>query len=195
MHPRSLRLAAVAATLATLALLSGCTPTGQVLPPATGTATPTASQVESASPAPSPSAVGTPITIRCDQLVTAQAMYDYNSNFSLRANYQPAPGSLQARALADKGIACSWVNQTSGETIEVAVAQLPPAELEVRKNDTAGASKPVTTYQVDGYFTRNGAVGEAQAFPAGHWLVASSKAFFEAADAAPIIAAAIRALG
>jgi hypothetical protein len=97
--------------------------------------------------------------------------------------------------VTQKGLACAWVNQTSGELIEVSVANLPAAHLTQLKNDLVTTSNSVPTYEVEGYFKVNGSTGEAQAFSDPYWIVATSTAFFEPGDAQPIVAAAIAALG
>lgn len=196
MRQRTLALAVPVAVVC-LALLAGCVPQQGATEPAR-TATP--SQTPSATATPTPSATpdaaadGTPVTIACDKLISAQAMYDYNPNFSLKSGYTPAAGSLPAQVTAQKGLACAWVNQTSGALIEVAVANLPAAHLTQLKNALVTTSNSVPTYEVEGYFKVNGANGEAQAFFDPYWIVATSPVFFEPGDAQPIVAAAIAGL-
>jgi len=183
-----------------LIALAGCMPTDSGPTPATNNPTVAASASPSATPVPSASATaseidGIPMTIGCNELVPAQTMYDYNPNYSLKSNYTPAPGSLAARVAQQRGVACAWVNQTSGELIELAVANLPADHSTRLKNDLVTSSKSVPTYNVEGYFTVNSGVGEAQAFADPYWIVSTSKAYFEPGDAAPIMAAAITSLG
>lgn len=198
MRARHSLLLAVPSAAVLLLSLAACVPADEPGPDGTSTATaPTAPAAPSAAPEPGPSQPPTaiPVTITCDQLVDAQAMYDFNPNFSLLADYAPASGSLGAQAVEQEGIACGWVNQTSGETIEISVAQLPDAELTTLKNDLVMSSNSVPTYDVEGYFEVESGVGAAQAFPDPYWLTASSTYFFEPGDAQPLIAAAITALG
>jgi len=184
------------ATIAAALLLAGCVPSGTAEPQPSETATPTPTATESATPTATPTAeAGTPVSIACDQLVSLAVMYDFDPNFSLQPSFTPAAGSLAAEAVADGGVACQWVHQTSGVTIELSVAQPAPAELNKRMNDLVVTSNSVPTYGVEGYFTLNGSVGEAQAFPAPYWITAVSPAFFEPGDPSPIIAAMIAALG
>ena len=113
--------------------LAGCAPAATS---STGAPTRCPSAVSTAmptpTPAPSASATasdidGIPMTIGCRDLISDQAIYDYNPNFSLKANYTPAAGSLAAEVARQNGLACAWVNQTSGELIELSVANLPAA--------------------------------------------------------------------
>lgn len=199
MRSRSLAFAVPAAAV-TLVLLAGCVPKTDATAPAITSTPAPASSTPAASPSPSPSSTpgnvvdGIPVTITCNQLITPQAMYDYNPNFSLKASYQPASGSLGAQVATQKGLACGWINQTSGVLIEVAVANLPAAHLTQLKNTLVSTSHSVPTYGVEGYFIVNGKTGEAQAFQDPYWIVATSTAFFEPGDAQPIIAAALAAL-
>lgn len=197
-------LIAVPAAAITLTVLAGCVPNGYVVDPgATSTSTPTTTGTSkptpSASgtaqaPAPGNTVDGEPVTITCKELVSPQAMYDFNPNFSLKADYSPASGSLTAQVTAQKGLACAWVNQTSGALIEIAVAHLPAEHLTDLKNNLVTTSNSVPTYGVEGYFKLNGSTGEAQAFSDPYWIVATSTVFFEPGDAQPLVAAAITAL-
>jgi hypothetical protein len=161
------------------------------LPTFTGSPTPSASPTESAVP----ENAGTPIGLSCDELVSPQAMYDYNPNFGLNDSYVPAAGSAAARILDFNGLACSWVNQTSGEMIAVSVADLPAATLSKIKGDLTASSKPVTAFGPSGYFTVASGKGAADALNGPYWVDASSTAFGEAGDAQPIVAAALNGLG
>lgn len=176
-------------------LLAGCVPTtdspSESASP-TPSSTPTGSP--SATPTPTSTAAGVPITVACDQLIPAQVMYDFNPNFALEPTFSPSAGSLAAEALAANGVACSWVNQSSGETIDIAAANLPADALTPRMNELVGSSNSVPTYEVEGYFRVSDGVGEAQAFDPPFWVTAVSPAFAEPGDAAPIMLAALAAL-
>jgi hypothetical protein len=174
--------------------LSACATSTETMPTPTSTipaATSSAEPSASATAAPS----GVAVTINCDQLISAQAMYDYNPNFVLDVGYVPAAGSLASRASEFQGLACAWINETSGERIVVAVAQPDADALAQVGNDLVSSSNSVPTYTVEGYFQTNGTTGEAEAISTPYWITASSTAFLEPGDAAPIIAAARAGLG
>jgi hypothetical protein len=178
-------------------LLAGCVPTDEpdTDPNAGETSTPSPTAGETTTPTATPTAEpATPVTISCEQLLPADAMYAFDPNFSLQPSFTPAAGSLAAQALADDGIACQWVHQTSGVTIELSAAQPSPKALNDRMNDLVMTSNSVPTYQVEGYFQLKGSSGEAEAFPLPFWVSAVSPAFFEPGDAAPIVAAMVDAL-
>ncbi len=179
--------------------LAGCAPAATSSTSAP-TNTPSASASATPTSSPSPTATasdvdGIPMTIGCRDLISDQAIYDYNPNFSLKSDYTPASGSIAAEVVRQNGLACAWVNQTSGELIELAVANLPAAHSTRLKNELVTSSKSVPTYNVEGYFRVDGSSGEAQAFADPYWIVAVSTGFFEPGDAAPIVAAAVKSLG
>ncbi|MDP3207865.1 MAG: arginyl-tRNA synthetase, partial [Rhodoglobus sp.] len=120
---------------------------------------------------------------------------DYNSNFALDSGFTPSPGSLAAQAVALKGIACSWVNLSSGESIVMSVAHPSEAALTARANDLISSSNPVPTYGVEGYFALEGSIGTAQAISPPYWVTATSTYFLEPGDVSPLMSAALSALG
>jgi hypothetical protein len=138
--------------------------------------------------------VGNPVSIDCNTLVDPDTIYDLNPNLALSPSYAPEAGSEAATIVEAKGVACGWINQTSGETLVVAVADLPSDKLTDLKNNFVMTSNSVPTYKVEGYFTLDGAVGSAEAFNGPYWISAHSEEFYEPGDAQPVIAAAIAGL-
>jgi hypothetical protein len=183
----------VAIVALAVALLSGCTPDGggdpTTQPTETGAATPEPTPTSSAQP------VGTPVDIPCDQLVTADTLYVYNPNFGSINDFTPRVGSAAASALTYQGVACRWQNQTSGENIDVSVAQLDDASLTALKNAAFTDSQMVPTYGEEAYFTvGDDGVGQAQVFQGAYWVVVESTAFFEPGDATEIVNSVLAAL-
>ena len=180
-----------------LVLLAGCLPTPDpsasgtpsstpsTTPTATASASPTASATPTATPTPEPGAI--PLSIACGDLVNAQVFYDYNPNFSLLDSYTPDAGTAAASAVAAQGVACRWVNNSSGETIDISAARLPEPRLSEAK---AAAGASVDDFEVEGYFSG----GVAQAFNGEVWVAAASASFGSAPDAAPLVNAAISAV-
>ena len=193
--PRLVFVLAVGAVLA----LTGCQPTDGSSANGLPTTGPSDGPVTSASPTsaplptPTPSAtVSPPIGIGCSALISAQVMYDFNPNFGLLADTRPAAGSLAAKAVAAGGLFCQWVNQTSRDTIDVSVARLSSADSAARQDALTGST---AAFGAPGYFAASGGSGVAQAFSGEYWIVAASPAFSEAADAQPLMSAAITSLG
>ncbi|GGF01766.1 hypothetical protein D9V28_13820 [Mycetocola zhadangensis] len=121
-------------------------------------------------------------------------MYNFNPNFSLVEDGAPKADS-KAGTIADMGgLTCQWVNNTSKETIDVAVAKLTDEELTALKNSAITESTPVPTYgapPIEGYFTVIGSEGEAQIFTGSYWITARSVAFFEPGDVEQLATAAM----
>jgi hypothetical protein len=178
-----------------LAALSGCVPAPTPTPSGTPNVTP--SDTPSASPTPSPTAtvVSTPITIDCNTLITPDDVYAFNPNFGLINVWTPKAGSAAATAKAERGIACRWQNQTSGDTMDFSVAHLDPATIDSLKNAAVEKSTMVPTYGDEAYFSVSGGVGTAIVFQGDFWLVATSVDFLEPGDPADLIDAALGALG
>ena len=192
LRTRSAGLALLAA--ASVALLAGCAPEA-ALP--TDTPAPTAAP-GSPTAAPEPtetSEPAIPFEISCEQLVTADQLYAFNPNFGTDPDYEPAAANVVALVEDDAGTACGYLNQSSGEVIEVAVATPTEASGEARRNNAALSAKPVPTYgtppDVEGYFVLAGGTGEAQVFHGPYWIVVDSAALFEPGDAQQLIAAVI----
>jgi hypothetical protein len=183
---------AIAAVLIGTLALSGCVgdsakPAASSSPSATkagggAAATPT--------PTPTPTDPPTPVTLTCDQVVTPDQIYAFNPNYGAAPDYSPKADSLEKQAADWQGVTCGWSNQTSNDLIEVAVAQPPASAMEGLKNAAVTTSQPVPTYgvppEVEGYF-KPGTAGEVQIFRGAYWIIATSPAFFEPGDAAPLM--------
>jgi hypothetical protein len=183
--------AAVVAVLAGALTLSACAG-APAKPSGTPSTTATAAAGASAAPTPTPtpSDPPTPVTLTCAQIVTADQLYAFNPNYGADPGYAPKDGTLEKKIADWKGAACGWLNQTSNEVIEIAVAKPPASELEGLKNAAVTSSQPVPTYgvppEVEGYF-KPGTAGEVQIFRGPYWIVATSTAFFEPGDPAPLM--------
>ncbi len=197
--PVSRRLvASSAAVVAALWLLAGCVPSpspsasGLVPPTADPRVTPTGTNP----PVPTASPSTTTVSVPCDTLISRQTIYDFNPNFGLIDSWTPAAGSPAAVAKSDKGVACRWLNQTSGDLIDLSVASLDAASLESLKNQTVGTSTMVPTYSGadEGYFSVSNGVGTAVVFDRSYWIVITSSYFAEPGDPSDLIASVLAAL-
>lgn len=195
---RSLPLAIAAAAAAVL-LLGGCAPESTVDPSTAPTESttgpsPTGTPQPDGSAAPAEPVAATPVSIGCNDLVDLQTVYDFNPNYGNQPDFTPRAGSTAATIAASNGTVCNWVNQTSGETFIVAVAQPSPDELGALKAAASSGSAASGVGDV-AYFSTSGSMGEAQVFSGPYWLVASSAAFYDFETAQPLLTAAVSALG
>jgi hypothetical protein len=169
-----------------LLALAGCVPQS-VDPSGTPTpstsSAPTGTPTATATPSGTPDPAAEPITFGCDEFVTPQEMYDYNSIF---AEVGTAPsGALAAQALASGGIACVWMNTSSGATIEFSVATPSPQTLESLRGS---AGTPASSF--DGFFDGH----SAQVFDGDYWVTVTSDELLSDQDAAPLVDIAVNAL-
>lgn len=187
-------LTTFAAAVVALVALAGCVPTDDGTP----STPPTTGPTESATPttAPTDQPVGTKVDKTCDQLVSPDTIYIYNSNFSAVEPFDPAAGTPAASAVQYQGVACRWQNETNGQNIDVSVADLDDDTLEALKNAAFADSQMVPTYGDEAYFTvGDDGIGVAQVFQGSYWIVASSEQFFEPGDATEIVNSVIAAVG
>lgn len=187
------RVAMPAAVLIGLALLAGCTPVDEPEPELTG---PNPGSQPTGAPAPSITAhpVSTPVEATCNELVSADTVYQFNPNFVGIHDFTPQSGSIAASAVAYEGVACRWQNETNGQNIDVSVAQLDDETLTALKNAAFTESQMVPTYGTEAYFLVDGGVGTAQVFQGPFWIVAESPAFFEPGDATEFVESVIATL-
>ena len=190
-------LALSGATLALFALAgcapagdSGTTPTPSPSSSATGkptaTATATAEPTESATP--SPAAEGTAVDKTCDSILTADDVYALNPNYSVDPNYAPTSDTA-VTATTYNGVSCGWINQSSGEVIEVSMA-MPNETLTNTLKDAALANGDIvptygTAPEVEGYFSKSAST--AQVFTNGYWVAVASPGMAEPGDAERIV--------
>ncbi len=178
---------AVIALSASALLLSACVPTD---PDPTGpnpTRTIDPDNTPTASPEPTgtstPDSEATPVDIACGELISPQAMYDFNPNFLLLSSFTPPAESAAEAAIAAQGVACRWENSTSGVVIDVSVAQPAPSRIDSLRADAGAAASGF-----DGYFAVADGTGTAQVFTGAYWATLSSPAFFAASDASDLVA-------
>ena len=190
--------AALALTGVSLALiaLAGCAPAGNSEPTAsatakpTGTATsePSATAEPTATATPGPVAEGTAVDKSCDQVLTADDVYDLNPNMSVDPGYS-ATSDVAVTATSYDGISCGWLNETSGEVIEVSVAMPNDTLANTLKDAALAGGEIVPTYgsapDVEGYFSA--ATGTAQVFTGGYWVAVTSPDMIEPGDAERIM--------
>lgn len=180
--------------------LTGCQ--NQTTEPTLNPLPPSASDLPSTTPSPSvsPSAPvenpdnAVPVNVDCSRVVDAQTMYDFNPNFGLLSNFSPDAGSLAAQAVARKGVACRWLNQTSGVTLDVSIAMPGPETLEAAKS-LAKSGSAVSGFGDTAYFSNSGGTGALQVFAGDYWLTTTSVFYSQAADAASIMNAALKSIG
>lgn len=188
-----------AVALATVLVLTACT-SNPVQAGAdsdrSSTGSPTEGSDPAATAAPSQPA-GIPVTLGCDQIVPLADVTRFDAALSPVTDYSPAAGSPAATIVSLQGVACAWAAAGGSDRVEVAVAQMSPADVEARKNAMVSESKQVPTFNPaadEGYFRVDGTAGRADAFVGDYWIVAASPLFYEPGDAQAVVEAAAASL-
>lgn len=179
----------VAATLLTLAACVEA-PEQPELPDSSATPTTT----PSAEPQPGTTDAPDALDIECADLVDLDTMYAFDPNYALLGSFDPDSGSLAADDVAAGGVACQWVRESGGSTIDLSVAAYSATQLDDLKNAAFAESQMVPTYGEEAYFEVDGGVGTAIVFQGRFRLVVSSEAFFEPGEPTGIIESALAAL-
>ncbi|MCU1408331.1 MAG: hypothetical protein JWM23_411 [Microbacteriaceae bacterium] len=201
-RPRLRLSLAVATGALALVTLAGCSPqsapssSASASAPAPGsTDGATSNPGSTPTPTATPEAPNTPVTLGCDEVLSPDDVYTFNPNFGTAPDYKPGSGSTAETAVKYDGVACGWLNQTSGEVIAVAVAQPSEARLTQLKDKAIAQSTPVPTYgtppAADGFFSSTAGTGTAQVFSGKYWVTLSSVAFFEPGDVQELAAAVL----
>ncbi len=139
-----------------------------------------------------------PLTQTCGQLVSLKTLYDFNPNVGPISAFTPQKGSNAETAVTKKGVACLFQNQSSGQTIELSVAQLSPAALESLNLTLQNSSQISAIFDpetgVSGFFQVENGVGTAQVVTDKYWVTAQSADFYEPLDASVFLTSALHAL-
>ena len=165
--------------------LAACVPTDTTTPPPEPTLT-----EPSLTPNPTPTITPTPgpqteaVDFTCADLLSAQAIYDYNPNVSLLPSFSPAGSSAAGQAIAQEGLACELINQTSGTTIDFGVVRYTDEGYAAKFDAVSGSATPAGEF--DGYFDG----GLAQFFFAPYYVTVESPDFTSPSDIAPLVAMA-----
>lgn len=185
-------------------VLTGCGifPTNSTQSTTSSSPVPEASKIASAITTPStPAPVlddTNPIYKACSELISIEALYDFNPNYSYDSSASPSSGSLGEKALQKSGVFCSYVNLSNGNRIDVSVAQIPTASSADWNKKVAETSRPTDAYgsspDVLGFFARSNNEGVAQAIQGTKWVAITSTTFFEAGDAAALMSQVLHSL-
>lgn len=176
----------IAALITLATLLGGCVGTPEGPDPSTTPDTqPTSSPSTSPSGPPSDLEV-LPFSIPCDQLVSADALYEFNPNVGV--DPEPSATGLVAAIAEAGGVTCGWLNQTSGDRISVGVLKLESASLDQVRDEAAQRGEPETQY-FNGYYREENGVGHAEDFEGPYWIVLDSPALLSADEVGSFLAA------
>lgn len=194
------RSASIAGLTLAISLMAGCVAGDQSPPVPSEIAgdenerpTPSPTLIETAEPS-DPGITSTPLEIDCDSLLSLETVYEFNPNVGIDPGYVPT--ARGAEALAYDGVSCGWINQTSGDSLVVSVAQFDAVSLSAlqqiaRERDGSTVVGPDNTAT---FRTVNGS-GSLELFTDGYWISIESRMIVEYADATLLIEEISSALG
>lgn len=185
------RMAAVLLALCVVTTLAGCVDQATA-PTLTPSATPSDTPVPD--PSGSPSVALDVLDISCSDLVDPDAVYAFNPNLALLGEWAPDADTAASDALEAGGVACRWVFESGGGTLDLSVARLTEDDILQLKNEAFESSQMVPTYGDEAYFEVEGGVGTAIVFQGRFWMVVSSEALAEPGEPTEIIESALAAL-
>lgn len=178
-----------ALSAATLIALSGCTNADLVDPLSPSSSESSSITEPSSSPSSSATLKGTKLNLECLDILSLEDVYEFNPNYGSDPGFTPE--GTPSDMVSIGGVACGWVNQTSGDTFSVSVAQPDTASRDLVLNATANMFEAVPTYgtppEVEGYFGLESGVGVATVFSGDYWIELRSEAFFEPGDVTPLV--------
>jgi len=149
---------------------------------------------------PPVTSIGAPVTLGCSQLITAQEMYDYDSNYSGPEPWTPAAGSPSARALQWNGVACQWLRPVATESgstlyeLDVSVANVTDRGTQADLHTAAATGTPVAGYGDAAYFRTVNGFGELEIFKGNYWIVLTGQWVFPDHDNDPLPSDVLAAL-
>lgn len=192
---RSPRFLVVAAGLAAALALAACVDDPGTDP--TAAPDPTTSPGESASPSGSPSAPtgdDVALDLSCDDLLGAEAVYDFNPTFADIGAWDPDAGTVAADSRASGGVACRWVGESSGATLDVSAARFAADRIAAAKADADAAGDPVDGGDEAYFWVADDGRGTLVVFDGDARVAIESGYLVEPADVRPLVDEALAAL-
>lgn len=173
---------AIVATASLTACVSESGDTGASVPIATPTQSESPRPATEDSPAPSPDVrvVGVPIGLDCTEILSPDALYAFNPSVGTNPDFEPT--ALAQQAVEYEGVACGWINQTSGVTLAVAVARFDPESLAIVRERAADREGSQRVDGSDAYFRVQDGMGVIEAFVDGDWVIIESEEFTSPGD-------------
>ena len=191
------------AVCAVVLALVACESPNPVAVPTTKSAKPQPTASASAT-ASSTEVTGVPMSLSCEDILSADALYSLKGgqNYEQNPDFAPKAGTTAAAIAGLKGVTCGYVNQTSGETFTIAVAQITPESMPTLKDHLLNkltTSSFVPSYSpsksVDGYFAVSRGVGEAQVATSAYWIAIASDTFSEPGEVEEVVHDVEKSLG
>ena len=83
--------------------------------------------------------------VKCQDLISRQALYEFNPNFSLVTGQSPVQPAVSSPYEKLGGITCNYMNQTSGEVIQISLAKITESAVDIPSSSFAKGGSPVSS--------------------------------------------------
>ena len=122
--------------------------------------------------------IGVSTGMDCSTLISNEDLYDYNPSYSLDLSYSPQSGSLAKLATDYKGISCTYLNLSSGDSFTVSLAKFQHETFdnfkENREKDTSQISSEDIPIPLIGYFMAGINGGTLEILGNDYWLTVTA---------------------
>lgn len=122
--------------------------------------------------------IGSSVQETCDTLISIEDLYNFNPNYALDSSRSPESGSLAKLATDYKGISCTYVNLSSGDSVTVSLAHFDDQSFtkvsEQREKESRPATSDLIPLGFTAHFSSNTAGGTLEVLGNNYWLTASS---------------------
>lgn len=143
----------------------------------------------------SPTLKSSTVPLSCEQVVPLETLYSFNPNYALDLSQSPRPDTPAKQIQDLRGVVCTYVNLTTGEIVQIAVAQLDPAGIKEIDKKLQATSTPTHAFTSEvpstSYFSVENGTGISQVLTDKYWIVCTSQALGTPEDMAPLMDAAI----
>lgn len=122
--------------------------------------------------------VGVNTGMDCSTLISNEDLYNYNPSYSLDLSFSPQPGSLAKLATDYKGISCTYINLSSGDSFTISLAKFDSESFDAFKQNREAESSQISSDSIPspfvGLFVSGSSGGTLEILGNGYWLSASA---------------------
>lgn len=199
-RPKSRYLRASVLTSALVLTLAACAgvPGKATTPSTVTTSGPSSSEQSTPTATADLVARSYPVGKTCDDVMSLQALYDFNPNFTYDANLSTPSSSHAEKIVSIQGISCAYLNLSSGSKIFLSLAKLDETGLSILKEQlSAEGAKKVTSgsLPVDAsFFSITDGVGTQDILTNKFWVSVSSASFISPEDTSHFLKSVLASL-
>lgn len=200
LRPHIPNLLGSALTAALALSLTACAgiPGGATTSSTDTTSVPSSSELLTSTATANPIAKTYPVGKTCEDVMSLQALYDFNPNFTYDATLSTSSSTHAAKIVSIEGISCAYLNLSSGSKIFLSIAKLDATGLSILKEQlsTEGAKEDTSVSPpVDvSFFSVTDGVGTQDILTNEYWVSVSSASFISPEDTAHFLKSVLASL-